>query len=101
MNSVTVWVTKIWNENSGVKHFVVIASGFFLGLYTTDPGVKVYVNGVALQIYNALPHWLEGAIVGLIIPAIGYWNSSRATTAVVPLPTTPAATKAVIKASGN
>lgn len=82
MNTIKQFIAK----HSALAHTLTVVWGFLIGFYFENSTAHAYINGVALNVYNHMPHWLEGAIVGLIIPLITYWKAQA------PKPGTPSTT---------
>jgi len=73
MNTIKQFIAN----HSALAHTLVVVWGFLAGFYFDNATAHNYIDGVALNLYNSTPHWLQGAIVGLIIPLITYWKAQK------------------------
>ncbi len=72
-------IKKFIASHSALAHTLVVVWGFLTGFYFENATAHAYINSVATAIYHSAPHWLQGAIIGLIIPLITYWKTKKGT----------------------
>lgn len=70
-------IKKFIANHSALAHMLVVVWGFLAGFYFDNATAHAYIDTVALNLYNSTPHWLQGAIVGLVIPLITYWKAQK------------------------
>lgn len=68
---------KFIANHSALAHTLVVVWGFLAGFYFDNATAHTYIDTVALNLYNSTPHWLQGVIVGLLIPLITYWKAQK------------------------
>ncbi len=65
-------LTAFLKQYNLTSHTLVVAWAALVGFYGASPAFAQYVNHLVIAAYNAMPHWAEEFVMGVVVPYIIY-----------------------------